>query len=42
VASEGKKTEKWVRKLEGPMPNFDPQKEKDMYQRERKEVLGQD
>jgi hypothetical protein len=38
----GKQVEKWVRKSIGPMPTFDPQQEKEMYQRERKEILGPD
>jgi hypothetical protein len=42
VMNEGKQTEQWVRKSIGPMPTFDPQQEKETYQRERKEVLGQD
>jgi hypothetical protein len=36
------KMEQWVRKSAGPIPAFDPQQEKETYQRERKEVLGMD
>jgi hypothetical protein len=36
----GKQVEQWVRKSTGPMPTFDPQQEKETYQRERKEILG--
>jgi hypothetical protein len=32
----GKKTEQWVRKSAGPMPTFDPQQERETYQKERK------
>jgi hypothetical protein len=30
------------KEITGPMPTFDPQQEKEMYQRERKEILGPD
>jgi hypothetical protein len=36
MMNEGKQTEQWVRKSAGPMPTFDPQQEKETYQRERK------
>jgi hypothetical protein len=39
---EGKHMEQWVRKLAGPIPAFDPQQEKETYQRERKKALGID
>jgi hypothetical protein len=42
VTNGEKEVEQWVRKLAGPMPTFDPQQEKEMYQRERKEILGPD
>jgi hypothetical protein len=42
VMNGGKQDEQWVRNSVGPMPMFDPQQEKETYQRERKEVLGQD
>jgi hypothetical protein len=39
---EGKQMEQWVRKSAGPIPTFDPQQEKETYQRERKEIIGMD
>ena len=39
---KGVQMEQWVRKLEGPMPTFDPQQEENTYQRKRKEILGSD
>jgi hypothetical protein len=33
---EGMKTEQWVRNSKGPIPAFDPQQEKETYQKERK------
>jgi hypothetical protein len=38
----GKQAKYWVRKSTRPMLSFDPQKEKERYQRERKYVLGHD
>jgi hypothetical protein len=38
----GKQAEQWVKKLAITMPIFGPQQEKDMYRRERKEILGPD
>jgi hypothetical protein len=38
----GKQVEEWVRKSTRIIPTFDPQQEKETYQRERKEVLRQD
>jgi hypothetical protein len=37
-----KQVEKCVRKSIVPMPTFDPQQEKEMYQMEIKEILGLD
>jgi hypothetical protein len=37
----GNKDEHWVRKLARTMPTFDPEKEKEAYQREIRPVLGQ-
>jgi hypothetical protein len=34
--NEGKHTKQWVRNSVGPIPAFDPQQEKETYQRERK------
>jgi hypothetical protein len=42
VANRGKQVEKWVRKSVGPTSTFAPQLEKEMYQREIKEILGPD
>jgi hypothetical protein len=42
VMNGGRKVEQWVRKSTGPMPTFDPQQEKETYQRTRKEILGPD
>jgi len=36
----GKQTEQWLRKYVGAMPTFDPLQEKEMYQRDTKELLG--
>jgi len=36
---QGKWTKKWVRKETKPPPLFDPIKEKDTYQKSRKELL---
>jgi hypothetical protein len=36
MTNQGKQTEQWVRKSAGPIPTFDPQQEKETYQRERK------
>jgi hypothetical protein len=36
MKNEGKHTEQLVIKSAGPMPTFDPQQEKKIYQRERK------
>jgi hypothetical protein len=38
----GKQSKQWVRNSVGPMPTFDPQQEKETYNMERKEILGQD
>jgi hypothetical protein len=38
----GKQDEKWVNKSTDLCPTFDPQQEKETYQRERKEILGLD
>jgi hypothetical protein len=40
--NEGNKNEQWVIMSVGPMPSFDPQQEKETYQREMKEVLRED
>jgi hypothetical protein len=37
---QGKQTEQWVRKVAEPPPLFDPRKERDMYKKERKELIG--
>jgi len=42
MMNEVKHMEQWVRNSVKPMLTFDPQQEKDTYQRVRKEVLGQD
>jgi hypothetical protein len=42
MTDEGKQTKQWVRNLVGPILTFDPQQEKETYQRERKEVLRTD
>jgi len=42
VTNGGKSTEQGVRKSTGPIPTFYPQQEQNTYQRERKEVLGED
>jgi hypothetical protein len=42
MMNEGNQTKKWVRKSANPMPDFDPRKEKETYQRERKELLRRD
>ena len=36
----GKWTEQWVRKEAEPPPLFDPRKERDMYKKIRKELIG--
>jgi hypothetical protein len=37
--NERKKMEQWVKTLVGPIPAFDPQQEKETYQREKKELI---
>lgn len=37
-----RQVEQWVRKSAGPTSTFDPQQEKETYQRTRKEILGPD
>jgi hypothetical protein len=41
MTNGGNKIEKLVRKSSEPMPTFDPQREKETYNRAGKEVLGQ-
>jgi hypothetical protein len=39
MVAQGNQIEQWVRKLAGPMPTFNPQKEKETYQSAQKEIL---
>jgi len=39
METQGNQTEQWVRKSAGPMPTFDLQHEKEIYQSARKEIL---
>jgi hypothetical protein len=37
---KGKGIKQWIRKKFKPMPTFNPHKEKETYQQDRKEILG--
>jgi hypothetical protein len=39
ATEKGKGVEQWIRKEVEPMPTFNPQKERETYQQERKEIV---